>query len=142
MSATNGTKGKTYASFEEFWPEYVRAHTNKTNRQLHFVGTTLAAACVGAGLVFRRPLLLLAAPVVGYGFAWVGHFVFEKNKPASFTHPVYSLRGDWVMWSKIANGTMDAEVEKYTAGARVEETAETTNGVGPVAAAPVDATAN
>jgi hypothetical protein len=119
MSAKEETSGKTYASFEDFWPDYVRAHANKTNRQLHFVGSTLAAVCVVGGVITRRPLLLLAAPVVGYGFAWVGHFVFEKNKPATFTHPLYSLRGDWVMWSKIANGTMDAEVERYT-----RETAE------------------
>ena len=107
-----------YASFDDFWPDYARAHSNKTNRRLHFVGSTLALACVGGAALLRRPLLLLAAPVVGYGFAWVGHFVFEKNKPASFTHPLYSFKADWLMWSKIANGTMDAEVERYVGEAR------------------------
>jgi hypothetical protein len=102
-----------FESFDEFWPHYVRAHSNRTNRKLHFVGTTLAMGCVAGAVVLRRPLLLLAAPVVGYGFAWVGHFVFEKNVPATFGHPLYSLRADFVMWSKIANGTMDAEVERY-----------------------------
>ena len=103
-----------FESFEEFWPHYVRAHANPTNRRLHFVGTSLAMACVAGAALLRRPLLLLAAPVVGYGFAWVGHFGFEKNTPASFGHPLYSFRADFVMWSKIANGTMDAEVERYT----------------------------
>ena len=141
MNEKAETSGKTYASFEDFWPDYVRAHTNKTNRQLHFVGSTLAAACVVGGVITRRPLLLLAAPVVGYGFAWVGHFVFEKNKPASFTHPVYSLRADWVMWSKIATGTMDAEVERYTREAAEPVEAQAPNGVSATAA-PVDATVN
>ncbi|HEY2514372.1 MAG TPA: DUF962 domain-containing protein [Polyangiaceae bacterium] len=102
-----------FGSFEEFWPHYVRAHTNPTNRRLHFVGTSLAMACVASAALFRRPLLLLAAPVVGYGFAWVGHFGFEKNTPATFGNPLYSLRADFVMWSKMVNGTMDAEVERY-----------------------------
>jgi hypothetical protein len=105
---------KTYGSFEEFWPDYVRAHTNKTNRQLHFIGLTLGAACAGSAVLFRKPLLLLAAPVLGYGLSWVGHFVFEKNTPASFANPIYSFQGDLRMWSKMARGTMDAEVERFT----------------------------
>jgi hypothetical protein len=103
---------KQFQSFEEFWPYYVRAHSNKTNRQLHFIGTTLAMACVGGAALLRRPSLLIAAPIVGYGFAWVGHFVFEKNIPATFGNPVWSFRADFKMWTKIANGTMDAEVER------------------------------
>jgi hypothetical protein len=125
---------KTYASFDEFWPDYVRAHKNKTNRRLHFVGSTLALACVGGAVLFRKRWLLLAAPIAGYGFAWVGHFVFEKNTPATFTHPLYSLRGDFVMWSKIARGTMDAEVARYAA--ETDERVEVANG------ANVDVTAN
>ena len=119
---------KTYASFEEFWPDYVRAHANKTNRQLHFVGSTLAVACVAGAAVFRKRWLLLAAPVCGYGFAWFGHFVFEKNKPATFSHPLYSFKADWVMWSKIANGTMDAEVERYVGEAAEASGEASTNG--------------
>ena len=126
-----------FASFEDFWPHYVRAHSNKTNRKLHFIGSSLALACVGGAALLRRPLLLLAAPVVGYGFAWVGHFVFEKNTPASFSHPLYSFRADWVMWSKIANGTMDAEVARYTEEEpKAEHVPEGANG------AHADATAN
>lgn len=103
-------------SFEEFWPYYVSQHRNKTCRQLHFVGTSLAMGCVAVSPFY--PPALVAAPVVGYGFAWVGHFVFEKNKPASWGGVkafAWSLRGDLRMWKKIAMGEMDAEV------ARVEQ---------------------
>jgi hypothetical protein len=99
-------------SFEDFWPFYVRAHANETNRTLHFVGLTLAVGSAALGLLTRRPALLLAAPVLGYGFAWVGHFAVEGNTPATFGHPLWSLRGDFEMWWKIATGTMNEEVER------------------------------
>jgi hypothetical protein len=108
-------------TFEDFWPYYVREHQSETNRTLHFVGTTLALGSVAAGLLTRRAAFFLAAPVLGYGFAWVGHFFVEGNKPATFTHPLWSLRGDLVMWWKTVNGTMGAEVERVA----------TTNGVHP-----------
>jgi hypothetical protein len=119
-----------FKSYEEFWDFYVAQHSNKTNRRLHFVGTSLAMACVAGGVLLRKPALFIAAPIVGYGFAWVGHFVFEKNKPASFDHPVWSFKSDFVMWSKIANGTMDAEVERVMSGKPVEmpDAHEATNG--------------
>lgn len=101
-------------SFEEFWPSYVRAHADRTNRTLHFIGTTLAVGSAVAGLLTRRPSLLLAAPVLGYGLAWIGHFGVEGNTPATFKHPLWSLKGDFVMWWKIAAGQMDAEVERAT----------------------------
>ena len=85
----------------------------------------------------RKPALFIAAPIVGYGFAWVGHFVFQKNIPATFGHPAWSFKADFVMWTKIANGTMDAEVEKY-AGEEAAQ-AERTDGAN---GAHVDATAN
>lgn len=101
-----------FESFEEFWPFYVKEHSDKTNRRLHFVGTSLALACVAGAVLTRRKWLLLAAPVAGYGFAWVGHFVIQKNRPATFKHPLWSLRGDFKMWAKMLDGTMDAEVER------------------------------
>jgi hypothetical protein len=103
-----------YESFEEFWPFYVREHANKTNRTLHFIGTTLAVGTTAAALLTKRRALLLAAPVLGYGFAWVGHFFVEGNKPATFKYPLWSLRGDFKMWWLMANGAMDAEVERVT----------------------------
>lgn len=117
---------KRFGTFEEFWPHYVREHSQKSTRMLHFAGTTLAVACLGGALLFRKPWLLLVAPVVGYGPAWIGHFFIEGNKPATFTHPLFSLRADFVMWRKIVEGTMDAEVARVLAAeaARATEGAE------------------
>jgi hypothetical protein len=103
------------ASFEEFWPFYVKAHASKWNRRLHFAGTTAAMAVAGLSAVTLRPSLLLLAPVVGYGPAWFGHFVIEGNKPATFGYPAWSLKADFVMWSKMLAGTMDAEVARVLA---------------------------
>jgi hypothetical protein len=105
---------KAFQSFEEFWPFYVREHANRTNRMLHFVGTTLATASFVAGLATKQRKLLLAAPVLGYGLAWIGHFLVEGNKPATFRHPLWSLRGDYRMWLKIVTGAMEAEVDAVT----------------------------
>jgi hypothetical protein len=98
-------------SFEEFWPYYVSQHRNKTCRRLHFVGTSLAMGCLAIAPVV--PPAALAAPVVGYGLAWIGHFAFENNKPASWGGPLYfawSLRGDLRMWRYMVAGRMDHEV--------------------------------
>ncbi len=103
------------ATFREFWPYYVREHGKPITRALHFIGSTCVLAIVAAAVVTGRPWLLLATPVVGYGFAWIGHFGFEKNRPATFKYPVYSFIGDWVMYGKILSGTMRAEVERATA---------------------------
>jgi hypothetical protein len=120
-------------SFEEFWPFYVHEHSHPTNRTLHFVGLTLAMGSFAAGLLTRRPSLLLAAPVLGYGFAWVGHFVIEGNKPATFTYPAWSLRGDFKMWWKTVTGTMEAEVERVMKSNGVHAP---TDGAGPAEAGP------
>jgi hypothetical protein len=98
-------------SFAEFWPFYVREHSLPACRALHFIGSTLALGLVAAG-IFYNPWLLLAAVVAGYGFAWVGHFFIEKNKPASFKYPLWSFAADWKMWAMILAGRMGAEVEK------------------------------
>jgi hypothetical protein len=103
------------SSFEDFWPYYVRAHASRGNRRLHFVGTSAAMALVAGGVLTRRLWPVLLAPVVGYGFAWAGHFLVEGNVPATFGHPLWSLRADFVMWRKMLEGTMDAEVERHCA---------------------------
>jgi hypothetical protein len=100
-----------FQSFEEFWPFYVREHSNPLNRALHFVGTTAALGCL-AGAAVGQWWLLPVAPVVGYGCAWIGHFVVEKNRPATFKYPLWSLRGDFVMWSKMLRGQMSEEVRR------------------------------
>ena len=91
-------------SFAEFYPFYLSEHENRTSRRLHFCGTLLVIALVTAVIVLRRPLLLVLLPIVGYGFAWLGHFVFEKNQPATFKHPFYSLLGDFVMFKDMLIG--------------------------------------
>lgn len=106
---------REFSSFEEFWPYYVREHRKKSTRVVHFVGTTAALACVAGGVLTRRKWLLAVAPVVGYGPAWASHFFLEKNKPATFTHPVWSLRGDLKMWWMMVRREMDAEVERVLA---------------------------
>ena len=120
-------------SFEEFWPYYVGEHAKKTTRAFHFAGTTAALGCVAWGLLLRKKWLLALAPVAGYGPAWISHFFIEKNRPATFTYPTWSLYADMVMWSKMIQGTMDAEVERVMAdrekAAAGEATGASTNGV-------------
>jgi len=93
-----------FTSFAEFYPYYLSEHRNRTCRRLHFVGSLLVLLCALAAVVTGQWWLLLLVPVLGYGFAWVGHFFFEKNRPATFTYPLYSLMGDWVMFKDILAG--------------------------------------
>lgn len=99
-------------TFEEFWRFYVREHRQPATRILHFAGTTAAMACVAGALLTKRKWLLLIAPLLGYGPAWVSHFFVEGNKPATFRHPLWSLRADLVMWSKMVRFQMADEVER------------------------------
>jgi hypothetical protein len=93
-----------YTSFDEFYPSYLSEHSNRTCRQLHFAGSTLALLCLGMLLLTHNFWWLAAAVLCGYGFAWVGHFYFEKNRPASFRQPLYSFMGDWVMYWQLLTG--------------------------------------
>jgi hypothetical protein len=93
-----------FATFREFYPFYLNEHQNRTSRRLHFAGTALLLVVLIAGVVTRRWLFLALMPAVGYGFAWIGHFLFEKNRPATFRHPLYSLRGDFTMFADILRG--------------------------------------
>ena len=93
-----------FSSFREFYPFYLGEHQDRTCRRLHFVGSSLVLAVLAAVLATGRWWGLLLLPIIGYGFAWVGHFFFEHNRPATFKHPVYSLMGDWVMFAQILRG--------------------------------------
>lgn len=94
-----------FASFREFYPFYLGEHRNRISRRLHVVGSSGVLLILGLVLAqVLSPWWLLALPVCGYGFAWVGHFFFEHNKPATFKHPVYSLMGDWVMFKDVLTG--------------------------------------
>ena len=102
--ATDRSVERHFASFREFYPYYLSEHENRTCRRLHFAGTSLVIGVVLAAIVRSNPMWLLLAPLAGYGFAWVGHFFFEKNKPATFKHPLYSFIGDWVMYWDVLRG--------------------------------------
>jgi len=99
MSAT-----PRFASFNEFYPFYLSEHSNRTCRRLHFVGSSAALLCLIAALVSFNPLWLLAGLLSGYGFAWLGHLAFEKNRPATFRYPLYSFLGDWLMYRDLLRG--------------------------------------
>jgi len=89
---------KSFSGFAQFYPYYLGEHSNRICRRLHFIGSTGVLVFVGIAILSRNPAWLIAVPLCGYGFAWMGHYVFEKNKPATFRHPLYSLMGDWVMY--------------------------------------------
>ncbi|HET6789368.1 MAG TPA: Mpo1-like protein, partial [Aquabacterium sp.] len=86
-----------YQSFQEFYPFYLSQHENRVCRRLHVVGSLLVLALLASVITTGQWLALWLLPLLGYGFAWVGHFAFERNKPATFQYPLYSFMGDWVM---------------------------------------------
>lgn len=92
---------KEFTSFTDFYPFYLSQHVNLVCRRLHFAGSCLALFSLAMTLYTLNPMWLILAPVGGYGFAWVGHFFFEHNKPATFQYPLYSLLGDWIMFWQI-----------------------------------------
>lgn len=94
----------TFNSFKAFYPYYLKEHRNVTCRRLHFIGSLLVLMVIISALLSQKYALLWLLPFIGYGFAWVGHFFFEKNRPATFKHPFYSLWGDWVMFKDILTG--------------------------------------
>jgi hypothetical protein len=95
---------KQFNTFAEFYPYYLSEHANSTCRRLHFIGTTLVIFILAMTIAKGAWLLLLALPLAGYSFAWIGHFFFEKNRPATFQHPLYSLLGDFVMYRDMILG--------------------------------------
>src|SRR5690606_14964103 len=95
------TEKRDFASFADFYPFYLEEHGHPVNRRLHFIGTSLVLLILVSALVSGHFVYLWLLPLVGYGFAWVGHFFIEKNRPATFQHPFYSLMGDFVMFKDI-----------------------------------------
>lgn len=93
-------KSSGFQSFDEFYPFYLGEHSNPVNRKLHIAGTSLVVLLLVVALLFDVRWLWYA-PLCGYGFAWVGHFFFEQNRPATFKHPFYSLAGDFRMWFEV-----------------------------------------
>jgi hypothetical protein len=93
-----------FTGFSNFYPYYLAEHRSRGCRILHFAGTTLALTCLVAAVLTRNIWFLVIAPVAGYGCAWFGHILFEKNRPATFSHPWYSLRGDFAMYRDLWTG--------------------------------------
>jgi hypothetical protein len=106
------TLEKQYKSFKEFYPYYLSEYSAKTNRALHFCGTALLLAVSIFGIVSSNYKWLIAIPFIGYGFAWVGHFFIEKNKPATFTYPLYSLGADFVMFWHMLTRQLNKKLEE------------------------------
>jgi hypothetical protein len=95
-----------YRSFGDFYPFYLSEHSNQVSRRLHFTGTSIAAALLITAAITERWWLVAVALVQGYAFAWVGHYFFERNKPATFRYPAFSLMGDWRLWWEILTGKL------------------------------------
>ncbi|KAI8343527.1 hypothetical protein BC941DRAFT_411644 [Chlamydoabsidia padenii] len=93
-----------FKTFTAFYPYYLSEHCNRTNRRLHLIGTSISVLLFLLAILKKRPNLILAGILQGYTWAWIGHFVFEKNKPATFKYPIYSLRGDFLMWFEVISG--------------------------------------
>ena len=94
----------SFHTFREFYPFYLGEHANRTCRRLHFIGTSIAIVLLVTAVVTRSWWLIVVGFVQGYAFAWVGHFFFEHNKPATFKYPVFSFIGDWRLWWDVLSG--------------------------------------
>jgi hypothetical protein len=103
---------KLYRTFWEFYPYYLTEHARPVNRVLHFIGTSLVIGCFIGGIVLQKGWLFFILPFCGYGFAWVGHFLLEKNRPATFVYPLYSLGSDFVMFWHIITGQISRKVDE------------------------------
>lgn len=104
-------------SFEEFWPFYLGEHSKPATRWFHFAGTTLALGDIALAVAFRNPVFLIYAPIAAYGFAWVSHFFVEKNRPATFSYPLWSLLGDLKMYGMMWSGRLGGELARFRIGA-------------------------
>lgn len=107
-----------FDSFAAFWPHYLREHAKPQTRALHYVGTSLVVLIALVALLSRQWLLLAAVPFAGYGFAWASHAAVEHNRPATFTHPLWSLRADFRMWRLWLTGRLEPELRAAGVEAR------------------------
>lgn len=94
----------TYSTFRDFYPFYLGEHSDRRCRRMHVLGSALVIVFLVVALASRNAWWLVAMPVCGYGCAWIGHFAFERNRPATFRHPLYSLMGDWMMFADVLRG--------------------------------------
>jgi hypothetical protein len=106
-------KAKRIQTYKEFWPFYVKEHVKTANRFLHFIGTSIGFACLLNFALTLDGKFILMGLIAGYAFAWIGHFVIEKNRPATFKYPFWSFISDWKMWFMTLTGRMNSEIQKY-----------------------------
>jgi len=102
---------QTFSNFGQFYPFYLREHSRPLCRGLHYIGSTLVLVVLFYSLSSANYQLLWLLPVIGYGFAWLGHFFIEKNRPATFTYPFYSFLGDWVMYKDFLTGQLNKKLK-------------------------------
>ncbi len=110
--STKADTGKI-AAYGDFWPYYLQEHSKPETRAIHYVGTSLAIAALIAAVVTQIWWLLLLVPVAGYLFAWIGHFGIEKNRPATFTYPLWSLYSDFRMYVLWLSGGLGAHLRAH-----------------------------
>ena len=101
-----------YQNFAEFWPFYLREHSLPRTRALHYIGTSLVVALAIVAVVSGHYALFWVLPFAGYGFAWAAHFGVEKNRPATFKYPLWSLISDFKMWGLWITGRLGPELER------------------------------
>jgi hypothetical protein len=114
-------QGFRVMTYQEFWRRYLAAHADPRTRGLHYVGTSLALAALAAAAVERDWRWLAAAPVAGYALAWFGHLKFERNRPETFGHPVWSLVSDFRMLGMFLSGRLGGELRGIGAGGRSDD---------------------
>jgi hypothetical protein len=100
------------ATYAEFWPYYLREHARPATRAWHYFGTSLSLLCLVAAVVTAKPWLVAIMVVAGYGPAWIGHFAVEKNRPATFRHPLWSLISDFRLYAVWLGGKLPRELAK------------------------------
>ena len=108
--------GTNYKDFNEFWPFYVREHSKKGTRTLHFIGTTALFIFLTASIWNGSVWSLIGGIFSAYACAWTGHFLIEKNRPATFHYPLLSLMGDFKMYAFMLTGRMEKELQRINPG--------------------------